>query len=365
MVMVRDIFRRGCCGIAAAALCCALVSGGVPLSAERAWAASDELSAALYNMQFNEEDVGYSYDAAQSKTACSVGVTLTALPCALQYMNQFSYVAYDDPATGARKRAAVVSERGSGKSARTTWLATCDGLRPNTSYSVRFYGVYLIDGEEVCSSPVAVPASTLPLSVVAPKVTKLSSKAVRVTLDIPQSQRRAKSFVAHVYAGGKEVRSLKTNGSARQAFTYKAKGAAKKKYSCRFAWTGDANASVLSKSVKPKANKRAWKRPSSAKSTSYKYGKCYVLPTKLSYDSSGRLVAKVVWVNKSLAKQKAKIKARVTVKVDGKKIASQTFTSKAMSRVTAKKATLKFKKAKKLKDLAYGNVEWCFKAKAH
>lgn len=315
------------------------------------------LAKQLYGCQFDDgESIEYSYDAARKQTATDLSVTLTALSAAQGFEDEFEYVAYLDPVTGKEVKAGVLKTQGS----RTTWQASCSGLKPGTEYDFAFCGVYTIGGQTVRSRYVHVPAKTTPLAAVTPKVTKLASNRVQLRLSVPSAQRQSKSFQMRVYAGSALVKKIAVTSKASYTFVCKKAGAAKKKYTCAFVWAPDASVKASSAAVAAKANVRTWKRSSDA--TAYGYGKePQVLPTKLSYTSKGKLRAKVLWVNTALSKTSAKLKIKVTLKVNGKKVAGQTFTSKKIKRMATKKGAFTFKKAKKYQDLRNGEVNWTCK----
>lgn len=275
----------------------------------------------------------------------------------------FSHAAYVHPLTGKTVKipASDTGKKIGNGGDYAAWLypLRVTGLKPQTSYQIPVFSVYVIDGAEVASAPYRVSATTESMSAPAPLVTKISAKKVRATVQMPAAMRDKGAFAVSLYAGSKRIKSWTSTTAASYVYSYKKKGAAKKKYHVTISWTGDSAVSATSKAVKAQANQMTWKR--STDPVSYGYSTATCVPTKLSYTKKGKLSAKVRWVNTRLALASAKVKVRITVKCQGKTIAKQTFTSAKMKRMSTKRGKLTFKKGKKGYDLRNGNVTWSVK----
>ena len=347
----------------AAALACALCAAAPALAlADVTGPGTDSQAIQLLNDQFRpgggEDEADAEGPTTTASTATSVTFTYKVATPALA-SSGFEYAAYVHPVTGSVVKITPASTNGTIGNPRYeawTYNVKVTGLKPNTSYKIPIFSVFQIDGAEVASAAWNAGVATQAMSAATPRVTKIAANKVRATVDMPASLRTAGAFKVSLYAGSTCIKTWTSTAAASYTYVYKKAGAAKKSYKTVVTWTGGASVSATSAAVKAAANVKTWSRSTSAVSYGYSVGTC--LPTKVSYNKKGKLVAKVRWVNTLLARAASKLKVKVTVKCQGKTIATQTFTSKAINRMATKAGTLTFKKAKKNYDLRNGNLAW-------
>lgn len=349
-----------------AAFCCfALSFGLLPVAAFGA-PDTDSLADALKAALYEEEDVGYSDGTTASADCASATVTVTVVPQSISSVDgtAVSYVStsYTHPVTGKEvsvtpvRRDATLGQVDEYRGTCWVYSFKIAGLAPGANYSVPFHSTFKLDsGQSVTSGSINLQATTAAMTAPSVAVTKISVKQARATVTMPAAMRIKGIFKVELFAGSKRIKSWTSTDKATYAYSYKKKGAAKLKYKAKVT-TVQGSSGRTSAAVKPKANQKTWKRSKAAVDYGYAVAKC--LPTKVSYNKKGKLTAKVLWVNTLLSSAKSKLKAKVTVKCQGKTIAKQTFTSKQIKRMSTKSATITFKKAKKGYDLRNGDVTW-------
>lgn len=322
---------------------------------------TDKLAQELFNDQYEVEDVGYSGPVVAKQDAVSCTFDMKIMdPAYGSYYKDFVRVSCINPRTGAEIRGSKGQQISMGDSAMPghVWRFTCSGLVPGETYQFPVFSVYKIDGVEIGSSSAVATVKLPKMSAPTVKATKLSARKARVSVTMPQAMRVKGAFKLKCYAGSKRIKTMTSTTASSYSFSYAKKGAGKLAYKVVVAWA-EKESTAVSASTKPAANVITWKRSTSAASYGFSTAEC--LPIKLSYNGKGKLVAKVRWVNTLLARASSKLTMKVSVKCQGKTIATQKFTSKSIKRMKTASAMLKFKKAKKGYDLRNGGLTWTAK----
>ena len=229
------------------------------------------------------------------------------------------------------------------------------GLRVDTAYTYTIVPYQKLGTKIYTGNAVTRTFRTASFKAASLSVTRISGNRARVTVKVPDAQRFSNASTFYVYNGKKKIKTIKNTGSASYAFTYNKKKAGSAKYKV-IAQCTQNKAKKTSKYYKPASNVKTWKYSTApAAYPSYSH---FWRPSKFYY-SGGKLKVKGSFINTHIYNM-SHFKIKLTIKCQGKKIATQTFNSKQIKAMSKKNMTFTFKKGKKNYDLRNGSTSWSY-----